>query len=341
MTDPKESKSLQTPGPTGLLIMIPVFNDWDSVRLLLPRVGAVLKRLPVCSQILLVDDASTHRCPADMWENSLEAISQVRILSLRRNLGHQRALAIGLAYAEQHVSCQAVLIMDGDGEDNPDDIPRLYERMKSEGNAKVVFAERTKRSENWVFRTFYRIFRIVHYLLTGFHVRVGNFSIVPYPLLRRIVVLSELWNHYAAAVFKSRMPYDTVPTQRAKRLMGTSQMNFVGLVVHGLSALSVYSEIVGVRLLLASVFLVVLVTGLLAGIIGIRLASSLANPGWASTVGGLIVVILIQVLGLASSFVFLILQGRGNTSFLPVRDYAFFVDQAHDVYPKQLVCKSL
>jgi polyisoprenyl-phosphate glycosyltransferase len=93
-------------------------------------------------------------------------------------------------------------------------------------------------------------------------------------------------------------------------------------------------------LLLASVFLVALVTTLLVGIIVIRLASSLAIPGWASTVGGLIVVILMQILGLASSFVFLILQGRGNTSFLPVRDYSFFVDRVYVAYPRQSAPKA-
>ncbi len=340
MTETSTLEFRQIPSAPNLLIIIPVFNDWAAIRLLLPKLDEVLKRMPVCSQILLIDDASIQPCPIDMWDISLAAVNQVRVLMLRRNLGHQRALAIGLAYAEKHIPCQAVLIMDGDGEDNPGDIPRLYQKMKESGDAKIVFAERTKRSENWVFRTSYRIFRIVHYLLTGFHVRVGNFSIIPFFLLRRIVVLSELWNHYAAAVFKSRMPYETVPTHRATRLMGRSQMNFVALVVHGLSALSVYSEIVGVRLLLASVFLVALVTTLLVGIVVIRLASNLAIPGWASTVGGLIVVILMQVLGLVSSFVFLILQGRGNTSFLPVRDYSFFADQVSDTYPRQSTPKA-
>ena len=85
---------------------------------------------------------------------------------------------------------------------------------------------------------------------------MGNFSIIPRPRLASLVVVSEMWNHYAAAAFKSRQPLCTVPTQRAKRLDGKSKMNFVNLVVHGLSAISVYGELVGIRLLVVTVLLI-------------------------------------------------------------------------------------
>ena len=93
-------------------------------------------------------------------------------------------------------------------------------------------------------------------LLTGIPVRVGNFSVIPAAQLRRLVVVSELWNHYAAAVFKARTPKATVPTARAPRLAGRSRMNFVDLVTHGLSALSVHSELIGVRLLVVAAVLI-------------------------------------------------------------------------------------
>ena len=105
--------------------------------------------------------------------------------------------------------------------------------LNAEGGTRVVFAERTKRSESFAFRFFYALYRWLHLLLTGVAVRVGNFSAMPYSLLRRLVAVSELWNHYAAAVFKSRLPYRLLPTQRANRLAGRPQMNFVALVIHG------------------------------------------------------------------------------------------------------------
>ena len=79
----------------------------------------------------------------------LRAIGRVEVLHLRRNLGHQRAIAIGLAFVEaERPRCRAVVLMDSDGEDAPEDVPRLVARCEQEGRRKIVFAERTKRSES-------------------------------------------------------------------------------------------------------------------------------------------------------------------------------------------------
>ena len=115
-----------------------------------------------------------------------------------------------------------------------------------------MFAERTRRSETWFFQLCYRVYQALHWMLTGIRVRVGNFSIIPRSLLSRLVVVSELWNHYAAAVFKSKLPFGSIKTKRAERLGGHSRMDFVGLVIHGLSALSVHGERIGVRLIVAT-----------------------------------------------------------------------------------------
>ena len=102
---------------------------------------------------------------------------------------------------------------------------------------------------------FYAMFKLLHRVLTGKGVRVGNFSVMPRRRLSSLVVVAEIWNHYAAAVFRSRQPHCMIPTHRSRRLCGSSSMNFVSLVTHGLSAISVYSDVVGVRLLVMSVLL--------------------------------------------------------------------------------------
>jgi glycosyltransferase involved in cell wall biosynthesis len=310
-----------------LLILIPVFNDWDAVRLLLQKVDAEMGRHGLEPDVLLVDDASAVPCPPEVRAMRFRAIRSVSTLALRRNLGHQRAIAIGLAYAEERLACRAVVVMDGDGEDAPEDVPRLLEKLLESGETQVVFAERTRRSEDWRFRLGYQVYKCLHYLLTGVRVRVGNFSIIPRSLLRRLVVVAEMWNHYAAAVFKARIPHTTIPTRRAPRLMGRSHMNFVGLVVHGLSALSVYSEVIGVRLLLVNGLMFVLAGLLLATVVAIRLATNLAIPGWASILGGILLLLLLQLLCASAPFIFIILHGRGSASFLPARDYALFIDE--------------
>jgi hypothetical protein len=149
--------------------------------------------------------------------------------------------------------------MDGDGEDSPTDIRRLIECYDSNGAKRVVFALRQRRSEGALFQVFYQIYRAIHWLLTGVSVRIGNFSLIPSSHLHRLVVVSDIWNHYAAGVVKARVPIAHVPTSRASRLTGRPKMNFTSLVVHGLSAISVFRDRLGVRLLVAASSVTVLI----------------------------------------------------------------------------------
>ena len=313
-----------TGGGSPLLILIPIYNDWEAVSQLLVNLDRVLIRAGLRARVMLVDDGSSVPPEETIGRRAWVAIDQVDLLSLRRNVGHQRAIAIAIAHVYEHVRPDAVVIMDGDGEDAPEDVPRLARALEGAPDH-VIFAERVRRSESALFRFFYGAYRLAHAMLTGIPVRVGNFSIVPARQLERLVVVSELWNHYAAAVFKARLPRRAVPTERAKRITGQSKMNFVALVGHGLSALSVHAELIGVRLLVATVFMVGLLGLLLAGVLGVRLGTSLAIPGWATTVGGLLLVLMFQAVAFAVCFVFLVLHGRSQPSFIPLRDYPYFV----------------
>jgi len=256
-------------------------------------------------------------------------------LRLRRNLGHQRALAIGLAYVEDKIPCQAVILMDSDGEDDPHDVPTLLKKYREELEQKIIFAERTKRSESWIFQLFYSLFKLLHYLLTSRQVRVGNFSVIPAVRLASLVVVSEIWNHYAAAVYKSRQPLALVPTQRGQRLEEKSKMNFTNLVIHGLSAISVYGDTIGVRLLVATSLFIGLALAGLVCVGAVRLLTDLAIPDWATFTAGTLLVILFQAIMFSFIFSFIILGDRQGSTFLPLRDYRYFVGSVKTVYQKR------
>jgi hypothetical protein len=148
------------------------------------------------------------------------------------------------------------------------------------------------------------------------------------------VAVSDLWNHYAAAVFHSRQPYCTIPTRRGRRLGGRSSMNFVALVTHGLSAISVYREVIGVRLLVLSLLLGLMAIMGLAVTVFLRLATALAIPGWATSAAGLLLVLLLQAIMMAMVFCFVILGNRNSTTFLPVRDYLYFTAGTRALYER-------
>src|SRR5262249_18203426 len=158
--------------------------------------------------------------------------------------------------------------------------------------------------------------------------RVGNFSVITRGCLASLVTVSEIWNHYAAAVFKSRQPHAFLPTRRAARLMGRSKMNLTQLVIHGLGAISVYGENVGVRLLvLSSAMIAFSLVGIVV-VTAIRLLTTLAIPGWASAMVGNLVLLLFQSVLLSAVFSFIVLSGRQGVSFFPIRDYHPFVSRS-------------
>lgn len=322
------------PSAQTLLVLVPVFNDWESVGLLLPLLDAELGALDLSVRVLLVDDGSTQAPPPALSALPLEHVARVERLRLRRNLGHQRAIAIALAYAEAELACDWLVIMDSDGEDRPEDVPRLVREARAREGVQVVFAERTRRSGRPLFRLGYHAYRALHKALTGISVRVGNFSALSREVLPRLVVVSELWNHYAASVFQSRIPYTMIPTSRGRRLVGESKMSFVGHVLHGLRALSVHGELVGVRLLIGSAAALGL-TALLGLAALARLAQLHQEPGLLP--GGLFLLglfLLLQTVFLSGTLALLFLQQRTHASFLPTRDYVHYVEATTSLWER-------
>jgi glycosyltransferase involved in cell wall biosynthesis len=262
-----------------LVVLMPVYNDWKALSLLLPDLDRALASSELKTRIVLVDDGSTVTTPGTLGQSHFNSIVSIEIVSLRRNLGHQRAIAVGLCYIEANLPQCLVVVMDADGEDDPKDVPRLVRECVAHRDEKIVFAARTRRSEGWLFTLCYHLYRLIHFLLTGIRVRVGNFSVIPPQALKRLVVVSELWNHYAAAVHKAKLPLVLIPTERGERLEGPSRMSMVSLVVHGLSAMAVFGDLIGVRLLLAvGLGMALTVLGLVT-VFAIRLATDLPFQG--------------------------------------------------------------
>lgn len=298
-----------------------MFNDWLSVCQLLREIGQRALSEKYNLTAVLVDDGSTEVPDQVALDNATRNKLGLEILGLQRNVGHQRAIAIGLSYIADKECYDAVLVMDADGEDNPSDIDRLIDEMWAHESNPIVFAQRTRRTEGIVFRMGYLGFLMLHRMLTGRGCDVGNFSIIPSRWLHRVVQTPELWNHYAASVLASKLPVSKVPCPRAERYAGHSQMNLTSLIVHGLRAISVFGETVGVRVCLMLGSLIALVTLCLASIIYIRMFTTLAIPGWATSAAGISLVLLVNLLVLTAPALMLILAARSSNGFVPAHHW--------------------
>jgi hypothetical protein len=309
-----------------LIIVMPVYEDWESAGILCAAIEDCLAgHSRILVTVLLVDDGS-NRVPDDNFLGYVpQTMKSVWVLRLRRNLGHQRAIAVALAYVQKNLTGDAVLVMDADGEDRPEDIHRLVEAFEASQSPVTVFAERGRRIESLSFKLFYGCYRLLHRVLTGRNIRFGNFSLLPWQHLDRLVAYPELWNHYAGAVLKARLPYVAVRADRAKRLRGKSTMSFVSLVIHGLSALFASYEVVSTRLLVGTAIMGFTFLCLLTAVVGVKLFTQLAIPGWATFTGGLLFILVAQSITSLLTIIFSVMMSRNNLGFLPIRDYEHFV----------------
>lgn len=308
----------------SLVICIPVYNDWFCASKLIEQLDSAAAGRRETWTVCLINDGSTSPPPDDLCPET-KALDEIFALNLRTNLGHQRALAVGLTWVYENTSSDAILVMDGDGEDKPDTIGQLLEQYMQEGGTRMVFAKRARRCESLSFRFFYHLYKVVHFILTGRKVEVGNFSVMPRPLLARLVGASHLWSHYAATAVKNRLPISKVPIARGTRIDGKSKMNFVSLVLHGLSAIFVYGDEVGIRLLIAALSFSGLSALGLVAVFTVKFYTTLAIPGWATTAAGLFALLTLNGLMLSFFLCFAILQRRNNSDFIPLRDYPFYV----------------
>ena len=335
LSPPKQSLNTGLTDKRNLVIVIPSFNDWEALEKLLLLIDEIILPQGINLEVVIVDDYSTRPIPDSLTHQEHRQIRAVNILRLRRNVGHQRAIAVGLSYVYRHLDCDWVIVMDGDGEDNPLAIEHLLDVSDKTGNNKIIFAKRSKRSESHTFKFFYFIYKKLYLLLTGREISVGNFSLLPAYLLKNVVVISEIWNHYSSGIYRSRIPYLEVDVPRAKRLAGQPKMNLVSLVTHGLSSIAVYGDIVGTRILLITVFLLVIILLLLGLVLWIRLFTIWGFPGsgWATYTSGLLILSLLQLMLIGTIFSILILSARNSFNVIPIRDYKYYVDDFYRLYP--------
>lgn len=296
--------------------------------MLLERIRAVVdESLQSRLAFLIVDDCSSinfEKLPTNIGQS-------LSILRLYRNVGHQKAIALGLAYLADQPDQYPTIVMDSDGEDRPEDIAQLLQTGATNPN-RVVFAHRAKRHESLVFRTFYEVYKMVFRLLTGKVITFGNFSLVPAAQLRKLAHVSEIWNNYPGGVIRSRLPYTAVPLERGRRLAGESKMNFVSLILHGLSAVSVLMDTTAVRLALFCVIMVVVSIFGISVVIGLRLFTDTVVPGWAPYLVFSLLIIILQAFLISLLLVFMMLSYRTQPQFIPARQFREFIERVEQIY---------
>ncbi len=307
----------------NITILLPVYNDANSLEMLLKDMQQLESSLLRSIGIVIVDDGS-----APFKISKVLEATPIQIIRLSRNMGHQKAIAIGLSYIKEHIKDSKVIVMDSDGEDRVQDIPTLLDAHQKNPDA-VIFASRKRRTNGIGFKLFYLMYKVCFYLFTGKRISFGNFSLLPETALNRIVYYSEIWNNYPGGTIKSGIPYQTIPAARGNRYFGKSKMNFTSLLLHGFGAIAVFLETIIIRIAIVSFLLILISLVSIIAILVIRTTTTLAVPGWASTLGSSMFIILLINFIISLITLFIYLSTQSQKKFIPAlhyRDYILHIE---------------
>jgi len=313
-----------------LVIVTPYYEDWEAVKYFFDDLAKHFINADMQIELIVVDDGSIHK-PMSLRLLEDSGISG-EIIYLKRNLGHQRAIAVGLCYAETHYSSSNVVVMDSDGEDRPESVLTLVKQLNGVGDCDAIVATRKSRVESWRFQFFYFWYKWFFLLATGRSISFGNFMILKPSAVKRLVAMQELWIHLAGTILLSKLRLGICPIDRGSRYAGKSKMNFVALVLHGFKGLMVFAEDVFVRVGIFCAAIAVISLLLMPIPLALKFMG-MATPGWASVLIGVFLLIFIQTGTL--TLLTLLLTGLTKGGGVPEFSYEIFVAKVLGVSPKR------
>ncbi len=234
------------------IILIPVYNDWKSLNKLLSQLNKVFENhKSSVTEILIVNDGSTDKM--DINNSGLPNLNKISVITLKKNLGTQKAIAVGLFYLKDKEKDSFVTVMDGDGEDDPFQIDSMFEEAKKNQNL-VITSNRTKREEPLIFKFLYKIHLIITFIFSYNWISYGNFTTFSSKNISKILTNNNSWYAHASSVL-SNCNIKRLYAPRQKRYFDQSKMNLLTLIEHSLRVNTVFFQKVFLNSLLYSVII--------------------------------------------------------------------------------------
>ncbi len=237
-------------------ILIPVYNDWQSVSKLVDDIDSLSIDRNFEISIIIVNDASNHDRQEE--DKNLENIQSIKILNMKINQGHSRCIATGLKYIYEKEDFDYVIPMDGDGEDRPEEIKEFLNQIENSNN-KALIGVRIKRSESTMFKICYQFHKLITLTFTGKLIKFGNYTCLPKKTVEKLINEKATWNSFSGSLTKIEKDLLSVPSIRGERYFGPSKMSFFNLLKHSLSIISVFKKTVLIRSALFIIFYILMI----------------------------------------------------------------------------------
>jgi len=263
-------------------ILIPVYNDFQSVSKLIVDINSAISNLNEEFSIIIINDASTEK--AEINVSNIDKIKSIKIINMKQNQGHARCIALGLKYIFDNDEFDYLIPMDGDGEDRAEEISKFIEFLNYD-RSKPIVGERVKRSEGLIFKLCYEFHKFITYVFTGQSIKFGNYTCLPRSTVEKMINEKATWSSFSGSLTKLEKNRSTVPSIRGERYFGPSKMSFYNLIKHSLAIIAVFKINVIIRSILFYLIYLFLISENLTYITSIPLI--------------LIVIFVISVLGIS------------------------------------------
>jgi glycosyltransferase involved in cell wall biosynthesis len=229
------------------IILIPLYNDWQSLLKLLENIDNQVKDTDSIFSIVVINDGSTEKITKDF--SNYPKIKSIKIINLKENVGHARSIATGLKFILENEDFDYIIPMDSDGEDRPDEIKELIKKIDPQSNLPIV-CERVKRSEGIFFRSCYFLHKLITFTFTGRSIKFGNFTCLPKEVVKSMIHVKTTWSSFSGSLSKISSVKIGIPSERGTRYFGPSKMSFKNLIIHSLSIIAVFKFNVLIRSIL-------------------------------------------------------------------------------------------
>ena len=240
-----------------IIILIPIYNDWNSVLKLLQNINSEVSSLDHEFSVIIVNDASSEK--QSISALNTENLQSFKIINMNENRGHARCIASGLKYIFEKEEFDYVIPMDADGEDRPEEINDFFKKAEENPN-RTITGNRFKRSEGILFKILYEAHKLLTLIFTGKLIKFGNFTCLPRAHVEQLIQKPYLWNSYSSSVMRAIKDRVSIGSVRGLRYVLPSKMNFTALIFHSLAIISVFRNIFIIRstalLLLCFLFLI-------------------------------------------------------------------------------------
>ncbi len=239
-----------------IILLMPTYNDWDSIIKLLGEINSVIKNIKdYAFKCIIVNDCSSEKQPKISKPKNF---SSLKILNMKENQGHARCNATGLRYINSKETFDYVIIMDSDGEDRPIEIKDLINKISEKPEISVV-AKRVKRAEGLIFQTLYQIHKLITFIFTGKKVNFGNYSCLTNKDVNTLSDKASLWSSLSGSIKKNLTNLNETESTRGVRYFGPSKMSLLNLILHSFSIIAVFKYSVFLR----STFMIIILSFLI------------------------------------------------------------------------------